>query len=640
MKIFENTATSFTTNGLGPLPDAVSSVVTEEINGIFELQFEYPITGLHYDEIKRNRLVVCKPNHYDSEQAFRVYSISKPIGGIVTVNARHIAASDLPGIILKPPTIYPGYLNGPSAVQTFLNTSSNYLNTNNFTFTIEPTSSNYCKVPVPMSVWELMGADEYQMLNAFGGEYQFNNFNVTLKTARGQNRGVTLRYGKNITDFRQDENVAEVYTGVYPFYYNEDNGRVIGDIQSTGSFNYSKIMLLDCSGVDWLDLGYQTGTNDQGNPVYEGAPTKAMLNTYAQDYITKNNPGIPEISMNVSFVDLQRAGELDTMAELSRVQLGDTVKIVFPDLLDSAVEAECTKTEYNVLTDSYDSITLGDRTKDISNSLAYEAKVVSALDQESNGLTIKLQATKDGLESEVSRAAGTEAELSSRITQTANAITAEVTNRQTGDQSIRTQLANEISSEVTARNGAIASAITQLAKSITLAVSNGADRSTITLTGDGITTQARTIKFTGNIVFQSDLSSEGETNINGGNITSGTISAARIDVDNLTVKALKTTTHREGSSYAGFEVTDDGYVSAGDGTVIWITDRVVVGGRVQATAVTVGGENSFIQNLYQSAGPSNPYCYSRNNHLVTFSWTGSELEVYVDSTKIGKMTLS
>ena len=640
MKIFENTATSFTTNGLGPLPDAVSSVVTEEINGIFELQFEYPITGLHYDEIKRNRLVVCKPNHYDSEQAFRVYSISKPIGGIVTVNARHIAASDLPGIILKPPTIYPGYLNGPSAVQTFLNTSSNYLNTNNFTFTIEPTSSNYCKVPVPMSVWELMGADEYQMLNAFGGEYQFNNFNVTLKTARGQNRGVTLRYGKNITDFRQDENVAEVYTGVYPFYYNEDNGRVIGDIQSTGSFNYSKIMLLDCSGVDWLDLGYQTGTNDQGNPVYEGAPTKAMLNTYAQDYITKNNPGIPEISMNVSFVDLQRAGELDTMAELSRVQLGDTVKIVFPDLLDSAVEAECTKTEYNVLTDSYDSITLGDRTKDISNSLAYEAKVVSALDQESNGLTIKLQATKDGLESEVSRAAGTEAELSSRITQTANAITAEVTNRQTGDQSIRTQLANEISSEVTARNGAIASAITQLAKSITLAVSNGADRSTITLTGDGITTQAKTIKFTGNIVFQSDLSSEGETNINGGNITSGTISAARIDVDNLTVKALKTTTHREGSSYAGFEVTDDGYVSAGDGTVIWITDRVVVGGRVQATAVTVGGENSFIQNLYQSAGPSNPYCYSRNTHLVTFSWTGSELEVYVDSTKIGKMTLS
>ena len=640
MKIFETTATSFTTNGLGPLPDAVSSVVTEEINGIFELQFEYPITGLHYEEIKRNRLVVCKPNHYDSEQAFRVYSISKPIGGIVTVNARHIAASDLPGIILKPPTIYPGYLNGPSAVQTFLNTSSNYLNTNNFTFTIELTSSNYCKVPVPMSVWELMGADEYQMLNAFGGEYQFNNFNVTLKTARGQNRGVTLRYGKNITDFRQDENVAEVYTGVYPFYYNEDNGRVIGDVQSTGTFNHSKIMLLDCSGVDWLDLGYQTGTNDQGNPVYEGAPTKAMLNTYAQDYIAKNHPGAPEISMNVSFVDLQRAGELDTMAELSRVQLGDTVKIVFPDLLDSAVEAECTKTEYNVLTDSYDSITLGDRTKDISNSLAYEAKVVSALDQESNGLTIKLQATKDGLESEVSRAAGTEAELSSRITQTANAITAEVTDRQAGDRSIRTQLANEISSEVTARNGAIASAITQLAKSITLAVSNGADRSTITLTGDGITTQARTIKFTGNIVFQSDLSSEGETNINGGNITSGTISAARIDVDNLTVKALKTTTHREGSSYAGFEVTDDGYVSAGDGTVIWITDRVVVGGRVQATAVTVGGENSFIQNLYQSAGPSNPYCYSRNGHLVTFNWTGSDLEVYVDSTKIGKMTVS
>ena len=631
MKIFENTSTSFTTNGLGPLPDAVSAVVTEEINGIFELQFEYPITGLHYEEIKRNRLVVCKPNHYDSEQAFRIYSMSKPIGGIVTVNARHIAASDLPGIILKPPTIYPGYLNGPSAVQTFLNTASNYLNTNNFTFTIEPTSTNYCKVPVPMSVWDLMGADEYQMLNAFGGEYQFNNFAVTLKTARGINRGVTLRYGKNITDFRQDENIEEVYTGVYPFYYNEDNGRVIGDVQSTGTFNYSRIMLLDCSAVDWLDLGYQTGTNDQGNPVYEGAPTKAMLNTYAQDYITKNKVGVPEISMTISFVDLQRAGELDTVAELSRVQLGDTVKIVFPELLDSATEAECTKTEYNVLTDSYDSITLGDRTTTAADTLAYESKVVSALDQESNGLTIKLQATKDGLESEVSRAAGTEAELSSRITQTATALSTEVTNRQAGDNSVLQQTATAISTEVTNRNSAISSAITQLANSITLAVQNGVDSATITLSGNGITTQARTIQFTGDIVFAADLT-DGTTRISGDNIKTGTVAAARIDADNLVVKQLKSGIHTSSGGYMGFEVTADGHVGCGNAVTIGVDDPVTF-----LNGLTSRGSNNFMTNLYQAAGPSNPYCYSRNGHLVTFNWTGTALQIYVDSTIVATL---
>ena len=649
MKIFENTSTSFTTNGLGPLPDAVSAVVTEEINGIFELQFEYPITGLHYEEIKRNRLVVCKPNHYDSEQAFRIYSMSKPIGGIVTVNARHIAASDLPGIILKPPTIYPGYLNGPSAVQTFLNTASNYLNTNNFTFTIEPTSTNYCKVPVPMSVWELMGADEYQMLNAFGGEYLFNNFAVTLKTARGINRGVTLRYGKNITDFRQDENIEEVYTGVYPYYYNEDNGRVIGDVQSTGTFNYSKIMLLDCSGVDWLDLGYQTGTNDQGNPVYEGAPTKAMLNTYAQDYITKNKVGVPEISMTISFVDLQRAGELDTVAELSRVQLGDTVKIVFPELLDSATEAECTKTEYNVLTDSYDSITLGDRTANAADTLAYESKVVSALDQQQDGLTIKLQATKDGLESEVSRAAGTEAELSSRITQTATAISTEVTNRQAGDNSVLQQTASAISTEVTNRNNAISSAITQLAGSITLAVSNAAKSSTITLTGDGITTQAKTIKFTGDIIFAADLY-DGTTTISGDNIKTGTISASRIDADNLVVKQLKAGKHAISGGYGGFEVSSTGQVTAGDGDTIEITSPVIVrNNRIQANSITVGGYSgsSYTSYLYDSmayrshGSSPEPYAYCRSANTVSFNWTSNhELEVYVDNTRIGKLTIT
>ena len=640
MKIFENTSTSFTTNGLGPLSDATSAIVTEEINGIFELQFDYPISGIHYSEIKRNRIVVCKPNLYDSEQAFRIYSISKPIGGIVTVNARHIAAFDLPGIILKPPTIYPGYLNGPSAVQTFLNTSSNYLNPCNFTFTIAPTSSNYCKVPVPMSVWELMGADEYQMLNAFGGEYKFDNFSVTLMTARGQDRGVTLRYGKNITDFRQDENIEEVYTGVYPYYYNEDNGRVIGDVQSTGTFNYSKIMLLDCSGVDWLDLGYQNATDDQGNPVYEGAPTKAMLNTYAQDYISKNDIGTPEISMDVSFVDLQKAGELDTIAELSRVQLGDTVKIVFPELLDSTASAECTRTEYNVLTDAYESITLGDRTKNAADTLAYESKVVSALDQQQDGLTIKLQATKDGLESEVSRASGTEAELSSRITQTATAISTEVTNRQNGDTSVLNQLSDSISTEVTNRNSAISSAITQLASSITLAVQNGVDSATITLSGNGITQQAKTIQFTGDIIFASDLV-DGQTRISGSNILTGTIDADRIDVDNLTAKKLKAGTHAITGGYGGFEVTATGQITAGDGDTIEVTSPVIIRNkRLQVTGIT-SYANNFLSDLYRTTGPSQPYAYSRNGHTVSFNWNSSnQLELYVDDQRIGVFTLA
>lgn len=641
MKIFENTATSFATNGLGPLPDATFAQVTEEINGIFELAFDYPITGLHYEEIKRNRLVVCKPNMYDSEQAFRIYSISKPISGIVRVNARHIAASDLPGVILKPPIIYPGYLNGSSAVQTFLNSSSNYMNSCPFTFAIEPSSSNYCKVPVPMSVWDLMGGDEYQMLHAFGGEYSFNNFAVTLKTARGINRGVTLRYGKNITDFQQDENIEEVYTGVLPYFYTDNEGRVIGDIQSTGTFNYSRVMLLDCSNVDWVEFGYHNGTDDDGNYTWEGAPTKAMLNAYAQDYITKNHPGTPEISMDISFVDLQRAGELDTVAELSKVQLGDTVKVIFPDLLDSAVESECTKTEYNVLTDAYDSITLGDRTPNAADSLAYEAKVVSAIDQQNDTLTIKLQATEDGLMSEVSRAAGTENELSSRITQNANAISAEVTNRQNGDSSVLTQTSNAISAEVTARNGAIASAITQLARSITLAVSNDTDRSTITLSGDGITTQAKTIKFTGDIIFAADLY-DGTTKISGDNIKTGTISASRIDADNLVVKQLKAGTHSYSGGYGGFEVSSDGRVTAGAGSIIEILSEVIIRNkRIQVDGITAVGQYNYMPGLYQTAGPSNPYCYSRNGHLVTFNWNASnELEVYVDSTKIGKMTVS
>ena len=46
--LFAPNTTIFNTNGIGTLADAVSCIVTEERNGMFELEMQYPITGLHY----------------------------------------------------------------------------------------------------------------------------------------------------------------------------------------------------------------------------------------------------------------------------------------------------------------------------------------------------------------------------------------------------------------------------------------------------------------------------------------------------------------------------------------------------------------------------------------------------------------
>ena len=91
IKLFDSEETEFGTNGIGILSDAVMCEITEERNGEFELEMDYPINGKHYSDIGMRKIIVTKSNPYSSPQPFRIYSISKPIDGIVTVNAEHIS---------------------------------------------------------------------------------------------------------------------------------------------------------------------------------------------------------------------------------------------------------------------------------------------------------------------------------------------------------------------------------------------------------------------------------------------------------------------------------------------------------------------------------------------------------------------
>ena len=79
------------TTVLGFLVDATSCVVTEERNGVFELTLTYPVTGTLFPELQIDRLVKAKSNDTADLQLFRIYEVSKPMNGIVAVNAEHVS---------------------------------------------------------------------------------------------------------------------------------------------------------------------------------------------------------------------------------------------------------------------------------------------------------------------------------------------------------------------------------------------------------------------------------------------------------------------------------------------------------------------------------------------------------------------
>lgn len=352
VRLFESTDTSFATNGLGLLSDATYCVVTEHRNGEYELEMEYPITGINYNLIEFRRLIVVKPNPYSEFQAFRIYAISKPMNGIVTINASHISY-DLSGYSVSP-------FSANSITEAFSKLKSKSVTECPFEFWTDKSSTTAFSVTKPSSIRSVLGGTEGSILDTYQGEFEFDNFSVYLYNSRGMNRGASIRYGKNLTDLKQDENCDNVYTAIYPYWYSDQDGLIElpGKLVTVeGEYNYTRILPVDLT------------------EFFEEPPTAEQLLEIANVYISEHNIGVPEVSLTVSFVQLSESEEYKTYSLLEDVRLCDTVSVEFPELKVSAA-AQCTATKYNVLTGKYVSIDLGTAQNTLATTIVSQGNAI------------------------------------------------------------------------------------------------------------------------------------------------------------------------------------------------------------------------------------------------------------------------
>lgn len=370
--LFDQNEQAFTSNGLGALPDAASCVVTEERNGEYEVEMEYPLTGRHFHDIQKRRILYAKPNPYDDPQPFRIYSITKPINGVVTVHAAHLSY-DTSGSIVK---LFPADAGSASAAMSYLKNFS--VPSTPFTFFTNVGKTGTMSVPKPSSIRSLLGGSDGSILDTFGGEYLFDKWNISLLESRGSNRGVTIRYGKNMTDLEQEENDTDFYTGVYPFWYSEsENGGLVtlsdnnGIVNAPGTYDFVKIMPLDLSSEDFS----KETTDSDGSTITIEKPTEAELRAAAQKYISVNKIGIPKVSLDVSFVMLAQSEAYKDFARLETVKLCDTVTVEF-EKLGVRTTAKCIKTVYNVLTDKYNSIELGEPKSSLATTVSNQGSLI------------------------------------------------------------------------------------------------------------------------------------------------------------------------------------------------------------------------------------------------------------------------
>lgn len=319
--------------GLGVLTDCLSCEVSEERNGAYELSMTYSAQGIHAAEIQLNRYIMAKPNFTDDPQIFNIYKIGKTMNGHFDVYAQHISY----GLSGKP--IYSGFANN-------IVTACNVLEAQAGGYTIDTTKDTVgdFSITEPSSVRSWFGGKEGSLLDVYGtGEWKYDNFHCRLMSARGADRGIQIRYGKNLTDLNQELDCSNLYTHVVS-YWKSESTVVRGNSIATGlSLSPSKVLIIDASGD------------------FEEQPTVSDLDDYTNSYISNHNLTAPTNSITLNF---QQTGTL-----VERVDLCDTVTVFFEEL-EIAAKFKCIKTKWDVLAERYIENEFGDPRTSITDTIA------------------------------------------------------------------------------------------------------------------------------------------------------------------------------------------------------------------------------------------------------------------------------
>lgn len=362
--LYKADATNFASYGIGALPDTISCEVTEERNGAYECVVKYPVTGMNYSEIKRERIIKAKPSDTGSPQAFRIYRVTTPINGIVKIYAQHISY-DLAAIAT------PQWESTPITPQLAIEeVFDNALTPHRFTFQTDYTEAKAFAVSKPKSLRAVLGGEEGSVLSLWGGEFEWDNFKVIHHQGRGHNNGVVIEYGKNLTKLEHDSDISDVYTDLLPYAVTEDeegNETVITlaeQILQIGKTTLSQRKTLIKDFTDSFDI--------------DAVITEDLLREKAQKYLENNPLGMETPTLTISFEALWKQPEY--AAVLERVALCDTVTVRHSELGISE-HVKVIKTVYDTLAEKYVSITLGSAKASLLSTISDTAQSVDNIVQ-------------------------------------------------------------------------------------------------------------------------------------------------------------------------------------------------------------------------------------------------------------------
>lgn len=323
--------------------------ITEELNGEYSFDGNFLISDKinksAYDLMINDSLLTVD-DEYGTEY-FRIAKVSKNKKQY-EIFARHITISETLKMFCE--DVRPTNLNGNGAINWIFNNSrgNKWIEVSS---DITNVNTAYYK---RKTVYEVLFDSDNSFLDRWGGEVYRRGFRLSINTRVGQDRGVSIRSGKNLKGIEERSNLNTLITSIYPIGF---DGITIPEkyVNSDYINNYSDIYPAE---VKFDDVKVKTENNEDGFDTLEEA--QAELRRRAKLMFTKDKVDILTSSYEITFAELKKAEGYKDYSILETTFLGDIVS-VYEEKLGIDIKVRVTKRVYDGIKKRRESTTLSNK---------------------------------------------------------------------------------------------------------------------------------------------------------------------------------------------------------------------------------------------------------------------------------------
>lgn len=364
--LYKANETNFEHLGVSVLSDASKCHVSREKNGIYILEFDYPVNGKDVDKIKEGMYIKSDAGYRTKNQRFVVSKITKTQNEF-KIYCQHISQVKTTMNAIRPDIT----LTNVSAMGALTAWRDNLLDSREEFFVqsdIGTLNSTTWKVENIENARDALGGKAGSILDVWGGEYEFDNLNITLHKNMGIDNPTIIAYGKNLLDLEQEQSILETYTSVFPFKkYTDDNNReqlitlpeILLDSTHLNKFTHRRILKVDFSSD-------------------ENLKTVEQLRSKAKSYIKNNNVGVPKTNLKINYQDLSKVEGVFDNPALEQIDLCDRLKVYYSELGILNENAKVVKVIWDVILEENHEIEVGDGRSSFTDSTSAKIESLQA----------------------------------------------------------------------------------------------------------------------------------------------------------------------------------------------------------------------------------------------------------------------